>query len=86
MYASTGDARYRKRVDYIVAQLALCQDASPAAGFNPGYLSAFPESFIDRVEQQRNVWAPWYTLHKILAGLYDASQLCGNTQALAVAE
>ena len=85
MYASTGDARYRKRVDYIVAQLALCQDASPAAGFNPGYLSAFPESFIDRVEQQRNVWAPWYTLHKILAGLYDASQLCGNQQALAMA-
>ena len=86
MYAGTGDPRYRKRADYIVAQLALCQNASPAAGFHPGYLSAFPESFIDRVEQRQRVWAPWYTLHKVLAGLYDASQLCGNSQALAVAE
>ena len=86
MYASTGDPQYKQRVDYIVAQLALCQAASPAARFHPGYLSAFPESFIDRVETVQRVWAPWYTLHKILAGLYDASQLCGNTQALAVAE
>ena len=86
MYASTGDPEYKRRVDYIVAQLALCQDAAPSAGFHPGYLSAFPESFIDRVETRQRVWAPWYTLHKILAGLYDASQLCGNQQALAVAE
>ncbi len=46
----------------------------------------FPESFIDRVEQGKPVWAPWYTLHKILAGLLDANRLCGNQQALAVAE
>ena len=86
MYASTGDPRYKQRVDYIVAQLALCQAASTTAGFHPGYLSAFPESFIDRVETGQRVWAPWYTLHKILAGLYDASQLCGNQQALTVAD
>ena len=85
MYASTGDPQYKQRVDYIVTALAACQAAAPAAGFNPGYLSAFPESFIDRVEQRKTVWAPWYTLHKILAGLYDASQLCGNQQALVVA-
>ena len=30
------------------------------------------------------VWAPWYTLHKIMAGLLDANQLCGNAQALEV--
>ena len=84
MYASTGDARFKQRVDYIVGELAKCQDASPAAGFHAGYLSAFPESFIDRVEQGRPVWAPWYTLHKIMAGLLDANQLCGNQQALDV--
>jgi DUF1680 family protein len=47
-------------------------------------LSAFPESFIDRLENRRNVWAPWYTLHKIMAGLLDANQLGGNPQALEV--
>ena len=86
MYASTGDARFKQRVDYIVGVLAQCQSNSPAAGFHEGYLSAFPESFIDRVEQSKPVWAPWYTLHKIFAGLLDANRLCGNEQALAVAE
>ena len=84
MYASTGDARFKRRVDHIVAELAICQDHSVGAGYHEGYLSAFPESFIDRVEQAKKVWAPWYTLHKIMAGLLDASQLCGNAQALEV--
>ena len=43
-----------------------------------GYLSAFPEEFIDRVESQKRVWAPWYTLHKILAGLLDMNEHCGK--------
>ncbi len=83
-YASTGDERFKQRVNYIVAELAKCQKQSPAAGFHEGYLSAFPESFIDRVEQRKDVWVPWYTLHKIMAGLLDANQLCGNAQALDV--
>jgi hypothetical protein len=86
MYASTGDIRFKQRADYLVAVLAECQSNSPAAGFHEGYLSAFPESFIDRVEQGKPVWAPWYTLHKILAGLLDAYHQCDNEQALAVAE
>jgi DUF1680 family protein len=82
--ASTGDERFKQRVDYIVAELAKCQSNSPAAGFHAGYLSAFPESFVDRVEQRKNVWVPWYTLHKIMAGLLDANQHCTNAQALDV--
>ena len=74
MYASTGDEQFKQRADHIVAELAMCQSNSPAAGFHEGYLSAFPESFIDRVEQSKQVWAPWYTLHKIMAGLLDANQ------------
>ena len=84
MYAGTGDAVFKQRADYIVGELAVCQGNSPAAGFHAGYLSAFPESFIDRVEQRKNVWVPWYTLHKVMAGLLDANQLCGNAQALVV--
>lgn len=86
MYRSTGKAAFKERVDYIVGELAKCQAESPKAGFHAGYLSAFPESFIDRVEQGKPVWAPWYTLHKIMAGLVDAYQLTGNTQALTVAK
>ena len=73
-------------METIVAALAACQEALPQQGAHPGYLSAFPESFIDRVETGQAVWAPWYVLHKIMAGLLDAHQLCGNRQALEVLE
>ncbi|HWA25150.1 MAG TPA: beta-L-arabinofuranosidase domain-containing protein [Lacunisphaera sp.] len=86
MYRSTGDAAFRQRIDAIVAALAQCQAAAPGAGYNPGYLSAFPESFFDRLEKRQDVWAPWYTLHKLLAGLIDAHQLAGNAPALDVAK
>ena len=56
--------------------------ALPKTGANKGYLSAYPESFIDRVEERKKVWAPYYTLHKIMAGLLDAYHHCGNKQAL----
>jgi len=84
MYASTGDMRFKQRVDYLVGELAKCQSYSPAAGFHTGYLSAFPESMIDGVEQRKPVWAPWYTLHKIMAGLLDANRHCANEPALTV--
>ncbi|GGN88286.1 hypothetical protein GCM10010112_71640 [Actinoplanes lobatus] len=74
-YASTGDTTLQAKGDYLVAQLALCQRPN-------GYLSAYPESFIDRVETGQQVWAPYYTLHKIVQGLLDWHQLTGNTQAL----
>jgi DUF1680 family protein len=53
MYASTGDARLKAKADALVAGLAECQ-----AKLGSGYLSAYPESFIDRVEAGRPVWAP----------------------------
>ena len=84
VYASTGEAEFKRRADQIVASLAECQAASPKAGFRTGYLSAFPESFIDRVENRQPVWAPWYTLHKLLAGLLEVHEHCGNAQALDV--
>jgi DUF1680 family protein len=82
MYASTGEKRLKSRVDTLVAELAKCQRALGASG----YLSAFPESFFDRVEACKPVWAPYYTTHKIMAGLLDAYVQCGNRQALEVLE
>ena len=86
MYAYTGDQRFKARADLLVAELAKVQDALAAKASHPGYLSAFPEELLDRVETRRAVWAPYYTLHKILAGLIDANQLCDNRQALDIAE
>jgi uncharacterized protein len=58
---------------------------------NPGFLSAYPETQFVRLEEfaayggNQGIWAPYYTLHKILAGLLDAHQLAGNAQALDIA-
>jgi len=81
-FAATGDTRVRDRADHAVAGLAECQKKLG----DDGYLSAFPRSFFDRLAAGTDVWAPFYTIHKIFAGLLDMHELAGNAQALDVAE
>ena len=78
-YAQTGDAAVKARGDQVVAELAKCQNAT-------GYLSAFPQEVVDRLKARRGAWAPFYTLHKIMAGMIDSYTLTGNIQALDVAK
>ena len=77
MYASSGDAELKAKGDLMVAELAKCQQA-----LGGDYLSAFPASFWDRLESGSPPWAPYYVMHKIMAGLLDMYQYCGNAQAL----
>lgn len=79
MSLSAGDATLRGKGNLMVAELAKCQKAN-----GNGYLSAFPPEFFDRLKAGRKVWAPWYTLHKIMAGLLDMYVLARNEQALEV--
>ncbi|WAP53871.1 beta-L-arabinofuranosidase domain-containing protein [Streptomyces sp. S465] len=81
-YANTGDTALLDKSRTLVSALAACQAKSPAAGYGEGYLSAFPESFFDRLEAGTGVWAPYYTIHKIMAGLVDQYRLTGNAEAL----
>jgi hypothetical protein len=80
MYAGAGDTELKEKGEAIVAELAKCQDRAD------GYLSAFPREFWDRLKALKKVWAPFYTIHKIMAGLLDMHQHCGSKQALAVLE
>lgn len=80
MYASTSDERFKERGALMVREMAKCQ-----AAHGNGYLSGYPDSFLDRLESLTNLpWAPYYNYHKIMAGLFDQYQYCGNTQALEV--
>jgi hypothetical protein len=85
MAAATGDASYREKADYLVAELAKCQDALK----QDGYLAAFPSGPFDvqegRPGDSAGVVVPYYTIHKIMAGLLDAHRYLGNAQALEVA-
>ncbi|SEO06930.1 hypothetical protein SAMN05192574_105187 [Mucilaginibacter gossypiicola] len=79
-YASTGNIAFKKKIDSLISGLAEVQ----ATLNEDGYLSAFPQNYIDRNIKGKSVWAPWYTLHKIVAGLIDAYLYAGDTQALDV--
>ena len=77
MYASSGDEDLKNNANTVVAELGKCQ-----AALKSGYLSAFPVEFFDRLRERQRVWAPFYTIHKIMAGLLDMYVYCGNEQAL----
>jgi DUF1680 family protein len=90
MYGATGEQVYKDRTDYIVDELDACQKASGS-----GYLSAFPGGKKAFAEVSRGeirsagfdlngIWVPWYTQHKIIAGLRDTYRFTKNPKALAV--
>ena len=77
MWAQTGDTTVKARATMIVSELAKCQARN---GY--GYLSAFPTELFARLKAGQRVWAPFYTYHKIMAGLLDNWTLANNSQAL----
>ena len=57
-----------------------------------GFISAYPPDQFIMLErgatygtQDSQIWAPYYTLHKILAGLLDTYEVAGNKKALEIA-
>ncbi|AIE84661.1 glycoside hydrolase family 127 protein [Fimbriimonas ginsengisoli] len=91
-FASSGDKRFKDKIDYIVDELVACQKSRP-----DGYIAAMPDG--DRMWAEikkgeirsrgfdlNGLWSPWYTHHKVYAGLLDAYRLTGNKAALGVAE
>ena len=95
MWAATGDARFKERADYLVAQLKEVQDKR-----GDGYIGALLDKdgtdgkvrFEDLCKgtiksggfDLNGLWSPWYVEHKIFAGLRDAYRYTGNHTALEV--
>lgn len=92
MYKTTGDEEYLNRVNYIVDELAECQDAD-----GDGYIGAFAngkkifeeEIAVGNIRSEgfdlNDLWVPFYTQHKIYDGLLHACELCDNRKALEIA-
>jgi DUF1680 family protein len=79
--AGSGNTVLKSRGDELVAGLGACQKK-----IGTGYLSAFPTEEFERLVAGKPVWAPFYTYHKIMAGLLDMYVLTGNEDALQLAE
>jgi DUF1680 family protein len=86
-YAATSDTRLLQKVNYIVDELALCQETE-----SDGYTAAIPDGRKVFAEVARGeirskgfdlngCWVPWYTTHKVMAGLRDAYLFCDNEKA-----
>lgn len=73
-YENTRNAALLQKLEYMISELAECQ-------FESGYLSAFPEQLIDNIEQRQPAWVPWYTMHKIIAGLISVYHGTGSRVA-----
>lgn len=89
-FSNTGNVEFKNRVDYIVSELARCQQARKT-----GYIGGIPNedtlwAKVSRGEIRsggfdlNGAWSPWYTVHKVMAGLVDAYLYCDNQQALKV--
>jgi DUF1680 family protein len=92
MYAGTGNAEFKRRVNYITDELERCQFARKT-----GYIGAIPneDSLFAQVARGEiksssfnlnGGWSPWYTVHKVMSGLVDAYLYCDNQKALRLVE
>ena len=89
-FSNTANIEFKNKVDYIVSELARCQQARKT-----GYVGGIPDedtlwAKVSRGEIRsggfdlNGAWSPWYTVHKVMAGLVDAYLHCDNQQALKV--
>ncbi|GAF64581.1 hypothetical protein BTS2_1474 [Bacillus sp. TS-2] len=88
MYVQTRDQALKDKLDYAISELAELQKLD-----NEGFIAGFSKGCFDKVftgefEVSRfnlaGGWVPWYSIHKIYAGLIDTYHLAQNKQALEV--
>ncbi|WHY01272.1 glycoside hydrolase family 127 protein [Neobacillus sp. DY30] len=90
MAAATDDERFHQRVNYIVDELDICQEAH-----GTGYISGIPrgKEIFEEVKagdirsqgfDLNGGWVPLYSIHKLFAGLRDAFKYTSNKRALQV--
>jgi DUF1680 family protein len=91
MYQTTGDLRFKERANYIVNELEKVQEAN--GGQYMGAFTGGKKIFEQQVAKGNirsqgfdlnGIWAPFYTHHKVMAGLRDVYRLLRNEKALEI--
>jgi DUF1680 family protein len=89
-YAATGNSECKNRMDYMISELKVCQDANSVnnSAWGINYVGGVPNSSTmwskfktGDFSVYQSAWAPWYNLHKMYAGLRDAWMYGGNEDA-----
>ncbi len=86
MYEATQDQELLRKIEYALDELEHVQRFDP-----DGYVAGFPRQCFDQVFtgdfevglfNLARWWVPWYSIHKIYAGLIDVYQILGLPKAL----
>lgn len=80
-YRATGDHHFKERVEYIVSELGLCQQANGFLSAQANLSTAFSALAAGQGNALFESRVPWFIQHKMFAGLRDAYCLTGNQQA-----
>ena len=80
-YQETGDRELLAKTEAILRRLALCQRDNGGEWACP-----IPEKFLHWIGAGKEVWAPQYTIHKLLMGLVDVYRLMRLNEALSIAD
>jgi DUF1680 family protein len=88
-WRETDDKRILDKLNALVCGLGECQEAfAKLPKYSSGYLGGYSEEQFDLLEKETPypiIWAPYYTLHKIIAGLLDCYYCAENKKALDIA-
>jgi DUF1680 family protein len=88
LYASTAEQQVEERVHYIVDELGACQEANGDGYVLPVNKQAFEDLRAGKISASpfalNGVWVPFYTQHKVFAGLRDAFRLVNSHKALKI--
>lgn len=88
--AATGNEECRKRMEYMISELQLVLDVNNQRheAWCHNYIGGVPNSAKMWTAFSKGdfgpyfgIWAPFYNIHKMYAGLRDAWLYCGNEQA-----
>lgn len=75
----TGNGELKGKADFIVAEIARCQEANGGEWCFP-----IPEKYLHAIKRGQRFWAPQYVCHKAMMGLLDMYLYAGNGQALEI--
>ena len=80
-YQETGDRELKAKTEVILDELALCQEDNGGEWVCP-----IPEKYLYWIGKGKNIWAPQYTIHKLLMGLVDVYRYMEVDCALQIAD
>ena len=80
-YQETGDRELKAKTETILHELTLCQEDNGGEWVCP-----IPEKYLYWIGKGKNIWAPQYTIHKLLMGLVDVYRYMEVECALQIAD